>query len=183
MTGCAICNAPVPERNDEFCSRTCASIDQRGVRDPARLARFVELQNAGLNPREIALQYYEETGEITTRNMVIGQLNRLRNGRQYMMNANARRREERARQRREMERRQAELAALERGHLSLEQLTSRTCRWPYGERPDASFCGAECNPNVPYCGPHMAAAYQEDSSLNRRKRHPGKHSKLTGGFR
>lgn len=39
-------------------------------------------------------------------------------------------------------------------HLSLEELTSKTCRWPYGEAAPFTFCGCEKIDGGPYCHAH-----------------------------
>jgi GcrA cell cycle regulator len=42
-------------------------------------------------------------------------------------------------------------------HLRLEQLTSRTCHWPYGDNP-FSFCGHAVEPGNSYCIHHAVIA-------------------------
>jgi GcrA cell cycle regulator len=42
-------------------------------------------------------------------------------------------------------------------HLRLDQLTSRTCRWPYGDNP-FTFCGHLPEPNSSYCIHHAVIA-------------------------
>ena len=45
------------------------------------------------------------------------------------------------------------------GALPLEQLTSTTCRWPYGdvrEPHGVLYCGVQCSPEATYCDEHHA---------------------------
>ena len=51
--------------------------------------------------------------------------------------------------------------------ILLEQLTSTTCRWPYGDVKEESgvrYCGAQCSSEATYCAEHH--------SLSRTKRVP-----------
>lgn len=43
--------------------------------------------------------------------------------------------------------------------LPLESLTERTCKWPFGDQPPYTFCGAPSLDGKPYCPKHCAAAY------------------------
>lgn len=49
-------------------------------------------------------------------------------------------------------------------HISLLELTSKTCHWPYGETPPLTYCG---NPvffkNCPYCGGHFDLSHRGGS--------------------
>lgn len=49
--------------------------------------------------------------------------------------------------------RQADVAPL---HISLDDLTSTTCRWPYGDRAPFTFCGCSAPEGKAYCAPHHA---------------------------
>lgn len=183
MKSCAQCGGPRGPGTTKFCSVQCNAAAQVGSRNVARFNRFKELREQGLSMSKIALKYYEETGEITTKNMVIGQLARVNGPGSNLNEANARRRLERQQRRQKLEREQARLASVEVGRIRIEDLASHTCRWPYGEIPNTTFCGEPCNHDVPYCDAHMAAAYQPESSLNRRKRYFNRHSRITVGFR
>lgn len=43
-------------------------------------------------------------------------------------------------------------------HISLDELTVKTCRWPYGHGP-FTFCGCEVA-SGPYCSAHKSLAYE-----------------------
>lgn len=45
-------------------------------------------------------------------------------------------------------------------HVSLLDLTSDQCRWPFGEGRDTTFCGQPRVDGYPYCQCHAARAYQ-----------------------
>jgi GcrA cell cycle regulator len=47
----------------------------------------------------------------------------------------------------------ADLAEVAPLHISLCDLTPKTCRWPYGDGP-FTFCGCEKNDGGPYCYAH-----------------------------
>ena len=66
--------------------------------------------------------------------------------------------------------------------LSIERLTTTTCRWPYGEGDNTTFCGEKCAAGVPYCDDHMEVAFQRGSSWTERDR-TFMSSRLTGAFR
>ena len=66
--------------------------------------------------------------------------------------------------------------------LTITDLRPNTCRWPYGEGKDTTFCGASCSPHVPYCDEHMAVAFQNNSTWTDRDR-TFMSSQLTGSFR
>jgi hypothetical protein len=40
------------------------------------------------------------------------------------------------------------------GELRIEELTYTTCRWPNGEGPPYSYCGARSRQGEPYCQTH-----------------------------
>lgn len=44
--------------------------------------------------------------------------------------------------------------------LRLEELTSKTCKYPYGDRAPYLFCGSTSMDGSPYCGFHSALAYR-----------------------
>lgn len=67
--------------------------------------------------------------------------------------------------------------------LSLTELRPTTCRWPYGEGKDTTYCGKRCRADQPYCAAHMAVAYQPNTSWNERRRDPAARSRVTAGFR
>lgn len=67
--------------------------------------------------------------------------------------------------------------------LSLTELRPTTCRWPYGEGKDTTYCGKRCRADQPYCAAHMAVAYQPNTSWNERRRDPAARSQVTAGFR
>jgi len=67
--------------------------------------------------------------------------------------------------------------------LSLTELRPTTCRWPYGEGKDTTYCGKRCRADQPYCAAHMAVAYQPNTSWNERRRDPAARSRVTVGFR
>lgn len=41
-------------------------------------------------------------------------------------------------------------------HMTMELLGRNECRYPYGDRPDFTFCGHECAPGSSYCPAHHA---------------------------
>jgi GcrA cell cycle regulator len=43
--------------------------------------------------------------------------------------------------------------------LTLFELTERTCKWPFGERPPFTFCGHETIAGSSYCDFHDGIAY------------------------
>ncbi|MEM9910790.1 MAG: GcrA family cell cycle regulator, partial [Pseudomonadota bacterium] len=57
-------------------------------------------------------------------------------------------------------------------HLSLMELTERTCKWPIGDpaTDDFSFCGLPVEPGKPYCKPCVDVAYQPMSTRRDRRR-------------
>ncbi|HEX5279305.1 MAG TPA: GcrA family cell cycle regulator [Micropepsaceae bacterium] len=48
-------------------------------------------------------------------------------------------------------------------------LTSNTCRWPFGDptEPDFHYCGQRPQPNTPYCGEHEAMSRPSGQHRNR----------------
>jgi GcrA cell cycle regulator len=46
--------------------------------------------------------------------------------------------------------------------ISILELTSRTCRWPYGNpaREEVRYCGCRTAGELPYCSSHARMAYQ-----------------------
>jgi len=68
----------------------------------------------------------------------------------------------------------ATLAEIEKiaRHITLLELTERTCKWPIGDPTDEdfSFCGLSCVPGKPYCQYHVAVAFQPMSSRRDRAR-------------
>jgi GcrA cell cycle regulator len=54
-------------------------------------------------------------------------------------------------------------------HLTLLQLTERTCKWPLGDplSEDFHFCGHESGESSPYCAYHAKLAYQPSSERRR----------------
>lgn len=55
--------------------------------------------------------------------------------------------------------------------LSMMELTDKTCRWPIGDpaKPDFWFCGHPTEPDKPYCGPHNKIAEQPLPSKREKK--------------
>jgi hypothetical protein len=45
------------------------------------------------------------------------------------------------------------------GELRIEELTYTTCRWPNGEGPPYSYCGAKARRGEPYCQFHAEKSY------------------------
>lgn len=45
-------------------------------------------------------------------------------------------------------------------HVSLEELTRLSCRFPYGDGP-FTFCGCETQEGRVYCGPHHELTHQK----------------------
>lgn len=54
-------------------------------------------------------------------------------------------------------------------HLTLMQLTERTCKWPNGDpmHDDFHFCGHEAEEATPYCAYHSKLAFQPTSERRR----------------
>ncbi|WOC15581.1 GcrA family cell cycle regulator [Pseudochrobactrum sp. MP213Fo] len=54
-------------------------------------------------------------------------------------------------------------------HLTLLQLTERTCKWPVGDplHDDFHFCGHESGESTPYCAYHSKLAFQPTSERRR----------------
>ena len=54
-------------------------------------------------------------------------------------------------------------------HLTLLQLSERTCKWPIGDplNDDFHFCGNESGESGPYCGYHSKLAYQPTAERRR----------------
>jgi GcrA cell cycle regulator len=44
--------------------------------------------------------------------------------------------------------------------ITMAELTSGMCRWPFGNPEDKGFhfCGEQCDPSLPYCEMHMGKA-------------------------
>jgi GcrA cell cycle regulator len=49
------------------------------------------------------------------------------------------------------------------GKVGLIELEPHHCRWPLGEHPAVTFCGADSYPGLPYCGRHAAICYRPSS--------------------
>ncbi len=68
----------------------------------------------------------------------------------------------------------ATLAEIEKmaRHLTLLELTERTCKWPIGDPTDEdfSFCGLPAVPGKPYCQNHVSVAFQPMSTRRDRAR-------------
>lgn len=47
--------------------------------------------------------------------------------------------------------------------LELGEIRVEHCRWPLGQHPQVTFCGANPFPGMPYCGRHCAIAYKPSS--------------------
>lgn len=41
-------------------------------------------------------------------------------------------------------------------HIGLDDLTTTTCRWPFGDASPFTFCGCRVYRDGPYCAPHRA---------------------------
>lgn len=54
-------------------------------------------------------------------------------------------------------------------HLTLLQLTERTCKWPVGDplHEDFHFCGHESGESSPYCSYHSKLAFQPTAERRR----------------
>lgn len=54
-------------------------------------------------------------------------------------------------------------------HLTLLQLTERTCKWPVGDplHDDFHFCGHESGESTPYCAYHSKLAFQPTAERRR----------------
>ncbi|WP_439273658.1 GcrA family cell cycle regulator [Pseudochrobactrum sp. HB0163] len=54
-------------------------------------------------------------------------------------------------------------------HLTLLQLTERTCKWPIGDplHEDFHFCGHESGESSPYCSYHSKLAFQPTAERRR----------------
>lgn len=54
-------------------------------------------------------------------------------------------------------------------HLTLLQLTERTCKWPVGDplHDDFHFCGHESGESSPYCSYHSKLAFQPTTERRR----------------
>lgn len=54
-------------------------------------------------------------------------------------------------------------------HLTLLQLTERTCKWPIGDplHDDFHFCGHESGESSPYCSYHSKLAFQPTAERRR----------------
>ncbi|HWD12693.1 GcrA family cell cycle regulator [Pseudochrobactrum sp. sp1633] len=54
-------------------------------------------------------------------------------------------------------------------HLTLLQLTERTCKWPVGDplHDDFHFCGHESGESSPYCSYHSKLAFQPTAERRR----------------
>lgn len=50
--------------------------------------------------------------------------------------------------------------------LTLEQLTSETCKWPFGDprQPEFCFCGHDALKPLPFCEFHSGIAYQNPAA-------------------
>lgn len=49
-------------------------------------------------------------------------------------------------------------------HIAFDELTSLTCRWPYGEAGPFTFCGCETQEGRAYCKPHCELGTQKGGS-------------------
>ena len=47
------------------------------------------------------------------------------------------------------------------GTLTMLQLTAETCRWPSGDRPPYTYCGAPVHDDRPFCLAHCQLAYDK----------------------
>lgn len=54
------------------------------------------------------------------------------------------------------------------GTLSLNDLNSTTCRWPFGEEPPFIYCGATALKDRPYCIHHMIRGTDTSRPFKRR---------------
>lgn len=68
-----------------------------------------------------------------------------------------------------------DLAAVWPLHLSLFDLTKRTCKFPFGTETPFTFCGHTTAPGHPYCKAHCLMAYQAPVV---RKREPRPREKI-----
>lgn len=61
--------------------------------------------------------------------------------------------------------------------LSLLELTSTTCRWPFGDPKDAGFgfCGCACSEEQPYCDEHTAKARSRLVVVKPKRHYERKH--------
>ncbi len=141
-------------------------------------ADMLHLAATGTSYSEAALVLNAKYGTAFTRNALIGRASRLgvftprpkrtpeeREARRRASEArhNQKRRKERqalgAKPRRVTPRPEREITVLRRAgidplHISLFDLTSKTCRWPYGEGP-YTFCGHHPSEGSQYCAPHF----------------------------
>jgi GcrA cell cycle regulator len=141
-------------------------------------ADMLKLTSTGTTYHEAALILNAKYGTAFTRNSLIGRASRLggftprpkltpeeREARRLAREArhNAKRRQARqahgVKPRRVTPKPEREItvlrcAGIEPLNISLFDLTSKTCRWPYGEGP-YTFCGHHPSEGSPYCAPHF----------------------------
>lgn len=134
------------------------------------VARLVEMA-----PRHTASQIAAKIGGGITRNAVIGKANRMGISLSGLSPQEIARRNEKRRER--------QLSGVAADHMinrimngrrtpapepvlpgkhscTLLQLTTASCRWPFGESPNVLFCGARSVPGLPYCIGHCRMAYR-----------------------
>ena len=146
--------------------------------EPAR-TRLIELYNTGDSAAVIADQLHCEGLITVSRNAVIGMAHRLALAKRHKgpthvdpekIKARSRAKYERQKQRRALlappehkvkpmddamrERLRSE--TVQPHHISLQQLDSGTCHFPYGDWPPYTFCGRKTLKGLSYCAHHAA---------------------------
>ena len=123
--------------------------------------------------RDIATRMNEELGLSLTRNACIGRARRLkfqlRNG---AFPKSPKPPKPRKRSRKQVKVQTEPVSAhlhlappLVPGALTMLQLTSGTCRWPSGDRPPYTYCGAPVHDDRPFCLAHCQLAYDKPKKV------------------